>query len=87
MRVRIAQKLIGEELYGVDDPVEYEKYLGKEVTVRCIKHYREWMVGIEEDESIDFYMEEIECIIDDADIKESDIPIGTLLEFTVQPVP
>ena len=79
MRVRIAQQLMGEELYGADDLEDYEKWLGQEVTVRYVKQYSEWIVGIEEDKDVEFYMEEIECIVDDTEITESDESIDFLL--------
>ena len=79
MRVRIAQQLMGEELYGADDPEDYEKWLGQEVTVRYVKQYSEWIVGIEEDKDVEFYIEEIECIVDDTEITESDESIDFLL--------
>lgn len=79
MKVRIASRLVGSELYDADDPKEYEKWLGKEVTVRCVQLYRKWMVGIEEDHDLDFYMEEIDCIVEDAaDIEESDASLDML---------
>ena len=79
MRVRIAQKLMGEELYGADDPADYEKWLGQEVTVRYVKQYTEWIIGIEEDKDVEFYLEEIECIIDEAELSESDESLEALL--------
>lgn len=79
MRVRIAQKLMGEELYGADDPEDYEKWLGQEVTVRYVKQYTEWIIGIEEDKDVEFYLEEIECIVDEAELSESDESLDTLL--------
>lgn len=36
------------------------------------------MVSIEEGD-VEFYMDEIECIVDDAEIAESDEPIGILI--------
>lgn len=85
MRVRIMPRLMGYELYDADDPEEYKKWLGKEVTVRYVKQMGEWFVGIEEEKGLDFYMEEIECIVDgnDVEIAESEEPIGILLGFIV----
>lgn len=79
MRVRVAQRLMGSELYGSDDPDEYAKWLGQEVTVRHVTRYGEWVVGIEEDKDVEFYMEEIEGIVDDAEIAESDESLSILL--------
>lgn len=80
MRVRIAQNLMGEELYGADDPEDYKKWLGQEVTVHSVIKSIEYMVNIEEDKGAEFYMEEIECIVgDDSEIPESEEPLGILL--------
>lgn len=79
MRVRIMPRLMGAELYGSDDPDEYAKWLGQEVTVRYVKQYSEWIVGIKEDKGVEFYMEEIECIVDDTEIAESEESIDILL--------
>lgn len=50
-------KLMGNELYGVDDPDEYKEWLCQEVTVRHVTQYgQKWMVGIEEDKDVEFYM-------------------------------
>lgn len=80
MRVRIKQRLLGEELYGVDDPPELQKWCGKEVTVARVINPSNWMVDIEEDRHAGFYMEEIECIVEDEDVEitESDESIGIL---------
>lgn len=75
MRVRIMPRLMGAELYGS----EYTKWLGQEVTVRHVTRYGEWAVGIEEDKDVEFYMEEIECIVDDTEIAESEESIDILL--------
>lgn len=79
MKVRIMPKLMGEELYGADDPEDYKQWLGQEVTVRYVKQYGEWIIGIEEDKDVEFYMEEIECIIEDTEISESDESLSILL--------
>lgn len=86
MRVRIADRLRGEELYGGDDPEELKKWCGKEVTVRRVKKYSEWMVGIVEAPEADFYIEEIECIVEDAQIEESDIPLSEFIGMKGVPV-
>ena len=70
---------MGEELYGSDDPENCKKWLGREATVKYVREYDHWMVGIEEDGSVEFYMEEIECVIEDVEIPESDEPIDVLL--------
>ena len=73
-------KLMGNELYGVDDPDEYKEWLCQEVTVRHVAQYgQKWMVGIEEDKDVEFYMEEIECIVEETEIPESDESLSALL--------
>ena len=79
MRVRIMPRLMGAELYGADDPEDYGRWLGKEATVKYVRKYKHWFVGIEEDDDVEFYMEEIECIIEDVEISESDESIDILL--------
>lgn len=79
MRVRIMPKLMGEELYGADDPASLAQYCGQEVTVKAVTHYEHYMVSIEEDSGVEFYMEEIECIVEDTEISESEESIDTLL--------
>lgn len=78
MKIRIATKLIGEALYACDDPVEMKAWCGKEATVKYVKEYTAWMVGIEEAD-FEFFMEEIECIIEDTEIDESGEPLEVLL--------
>lgn len=79
MRVRIMPKLMGSELYGGDDPEELQEWCGQEVTVSRVNKHSEWMVYIEEDEDACFYMEEIESIVEDAELPESDESLSILL--------
>lgn len=83
VRVRIGPKLLGAELYGGDDPEEFKKWCGQEATVRRIHRgvQNEWFVGIEEDMDVEFYIDEIECIVDDSEITESDAPLDVLLDY------
>lgn len=83
MKVRIMPKLMGEELYGADDPEDYKQWLGQEVTVRQVRKYDQWIVGIEEDKDVEFYMEEIECIVEDTELSESDESLSILLGGTM----
>lgn len=83
MRVRIGPRLMGHELYGADDPASYKKWCGKEATVLKVDKPDHWMVYIEEDDGVCFFMEEIECIIEDAEISESEEPISVLLGCVV----
>ena len=83
MRIRIGPRLMGHELYGAEDPAEFGQYCGQEVTVRKVDKPDQWMVYIEEHERACFFMEEIECIIDDAEISESEEPINVLLGCVV----
>lgn len=78
MRVLISSELKGAELYGGEDPENLMEWCGSEVTVRTISMSGDFPVGIEEDHDAWFCMEEIECIIDDTEIEESDTSIGVL---------
>jgi hypothetical protein len=66
-------------LYGGEDPESLECWLGKEVTVRKIYPHGDWTFGIEEDEDAVFFIEEVECIVDDTEIKESDESLDILI--------
>ena len=80
MIVQIAPKLMGSELYGGSDPEELKKWCGQCVTVSEVKRHSQWMVYVEEvRDGNSFYMEEIECIVDNTEISESDEPISALL--------
>lgn len=83
MRVKIGPKLRGKELYGIDDPAEFKHLCGKEVVVSRVVGGSRWMVYVDEDEKARFLMEEIECIIEDAEISESEEPINVLLGCVV----
>lgn len=90
MRVRIADRLMGAELYGGDDPVELHEFLGAEVTVRKVEAHGDHVVLIEEDYDAAFFMEEIECVVGDEDnstsIEESDIPLSDFIGMRGVPV-
>lgn len=79
MTVRIMPRLMGSELYGGSDPEELQEWCGQEVTVSRVHKHSEWMVYIEEDEDACFYMEEIECIVDNSEIPESEESLSVLL--------
>lgn len=79
MRVLISSELKGAELYGGEDPESIMEWCGREVTVRQISMLGDFPVGIEEDHDAWFCMEEIECIIDDTEINESDEPLSILI--------
>lgn len=79
MRVRVGPQLKGQELYAIDDPVEYKHFCGQEVTVRKVEKGRYWMVFIEEHEKACFLMEEIECILGNIEIAESEESLSVLL--------
>ena len=79
MRVRIGPRLMGSELYGADDPADYKKWCGKEATVSKVGKPDQWMVYIEEDDGACFFMEEIECIVDNVEIPESEESLSVLL--------
>lgn len=79
MRVRIMPRLMGLELYGGDDPEELREWCGQEVTVANVKRYTQWMVRIEEGKNAYFFMEEIDCIVEDDEIAESEESIDVIL--------
>lgn len=81
MRVRIAPQLRGEELYDANDTEECRELCGQVVTVRKVIYYDDkWMVMTEENPRAEFFMEEIECIVDDEDeIPESDESLEILI--------
>lgn len=83
MRVRIGPRLMGSELYGADDPETYQKWCCQEVTVKRVSRPEHWMIDIEEGDAC-FFMEEIECIVDDdTEISESEESINVLLGCVV----
>lgn len=79
MIVRIGPELLGSELYGGEDPESLKVWLGKEVTVAKIYPSGDWTFTIEEDGDAAFYIEEVECIVDDIEINESDASLSVLL--------
>ena len=86
MRVRIGPKLLGEALYSADDPQEYVKYLGQEVTVlETFKSGDLRYVRIDSGaDDCTFLIEEIECIIDDVEIPESEESIAEYLGIGIK---
>jgi hypothetical protein len=85
MRVLIGSELLGAELYGGEDPESLKVWLGKEVTVRQIHPFGgDWTFGIEEDPGANFFIEEVECIVDGAEeIEESDASLSMILGGSV----
>lgn len=84
MRIRIASKLMGEELYGAEDPMWMQKWLGQEAIVESVEMLDVPIVRIEDEDENGrpcFYMEEIDCIVADDDLEESDVPLSKLLEI------
>lgn len=79
MRVLISHELKGAELYGGEDPEHMMEWCGREVTVRKVNMTGDFPVGIEEDHDAWFCMEEIDCIIDDTEIDESDEPLSIII--------
>lgn len=71
-------RLMGSELYGGNDPEELQEWCGREVIVAKVRRYTQWMVYIEEYKDACFYMEEIECIVEDTEIAESEESIDIL---------
>ena len=78
MRVMISSKLMGEELYGGNDPDSVAYWCGKEVTIAQICERYEFPICIEEDPDSWFCIEEIECIVEDTEIQESDSSLADL---------
>lgn len=70
---------MGKELYGLADPEYYKKWLCKEVTVKKVGKLDQWAVYIEEEETVHFIMEEIDHIVEDTEISESEESICVLL--------
>lgn len=84
-RVLIGPRLMGSELFGWEDPPELEQFLGTVVTItRVEKSYDEntYTVETEENQSgSSFILEEIECIIPDEELEESDMDLSCLIGF------
>lgn len=78
IRVCISSELKGSEIYGGEDPEWLEKWCGKEVTIREISPSGDFPVGIEEEYGAWFCVEEVEFIVNDVDIEESDESIEGL---------
>lgn len=79
IRVLIGPELLGAELYGGEDPESLKYWCGKEVTISRVEPNGDWTAGIEEDPDAFFFIEEIECIIDDTEIDESDEPLSIII--------
>lgn len=79
MRVLIGPELLGAELYGGEDPESLKVWLGQEVTVAKIHPSGDWTFSIEEDGEAAFFIEEVECIVEDTEIEESDESLSVLL--------
>lgn len=78
MTIRIGHELHGND-YGADNPEELRQWFGKEVTVKKVDTAFDPMVWIEEDVHAQFFMEEIECIVDnEEELDESDMDITAL---------
>lgn len=78
MRVCISSELKGSEVYGGEDPEWLKKWCGQEVTIREILQNVDFPVGIEEDYGAWFCVEEIEHIVNDVDIEESNESLESL---------
>jgi hypothetical protein len=86
MRVRIGPELLGEALYGAYDPQGYVKYLGQEATVlETFKSGDLRYVRLDSGaDDCTFLIEEIECIIDDVEIPESEESIADFLGIEIK---
>lgn len=82
--VRIGDRFWGRKLYGIDDPEEMEEFLGREVTVKSVQvgdynNHKLIEVYFEEYEGWYFLIEEIEGIIEDRELEESEMSIEEFL--------
>lgn len=82
-KVQIGSKLLGDELYGWEDPHELKQFLGTIGTIARVSESHDGKtctVEIEENGTgTSFIIEEIECIIPDTELEESDSSINDLL--------
>lgn len=83
VRVQIGSKLLGKELYGWEDPPDLRRFLGSIGTVTKVEETsggQTYTVTIEENYTGSlFLIEEIEYVIPDEELEESDESIDTLL--------
>lgn len=82
--VRVGDKFLGKELYNIADPKEMAKFLGTNVTVSSVKEYGFGNVQLtevyfDEGDGVYFLIEEIEGIVEDKPLEESDMSIEDFL--------
>lgn len=82
-KVQIGSRLLGGALYGWEDPFELKQFLGTIGTIARVDESHDsktYTVEIEENGSgASFIIEEIECIVPEAELEESDSSIRDLL--------
>ena len=82
-KVQIGSRLLGGELYGWEDPSELKQFLGTIGTVVRVNESHDsktYTVEIEEnDTGTSFILEEIEYIVPETELEESDSSISDLL--------
>lgn len=85
-RLLVGDRLLGGELYGADDPENCEEYLGQVVTAKKIfedTHNKTWLIDIEENSHVTFFIEEIEGIADVCQNEEmEELDIESILSFS-----
>ena len=83
VKVQVGSRLLGGELYGWEDPDILDTFLGEAVTIKKIERAPTedtWFIYIEQSGSDDpFIIEEIECLLPDQELEESDRSINDLL--------
>lgn len=82
-KVQIGSRLLGGELYGWEDPSELKQFLGTIGTVVRVNESHDsktYTVEIEENGTgTSFILEEIEYIVPETELEESDSSISDLL--------
>lgn len=82
--VRVGNEFLGKKLYKIVDPEEMRKFLGTIITVKDVRPFTYGgheltEVHFDEGDGRYFLIEEIDGIVEDKDIEESDISIEDFL--------
>lgn len=82
-QVQVGPKLLGHELFGWADPDILNEYLGTIVTVKRVERSEDndtWYIYFEEIGTDDpFILQEIDSIVPDQELEESDASLSLLL--------
>lgn len=85
-KLLVGPELLGAELYEADDPEVCEAYLGNIVTAKKIfedTHNKTWMIDIEENPHVTFFIEEIEDLAEGYENEEmEELDITSVLSFS-----